>query len=263
MTLLVLAVYFPEPTPFQYLVFRIVLTAAASGFAAFVPGFLQIEYKNVVRAGGALGIFVIVYFFSPAALVSEATHAPTGDQISLLSECRMSSLPISIPPHGVLHLVPLNSRRLKAVKWGLYDVHNDQGDAKAWPTEDQLNLAKQQHDPGVFVYRCDLSNHGRSNILNVAIPMRFWFGNEGGEANALHYSAVVSPLDAGETFVFYLVNDCPVHASGVVPDTARIKIGGESAWRDVPLNRTYKNPVEQIMMFFPTKVRWIGGEPCE
>ena len=67
--LLVLAIMFPTPTPFQYLVFRIVLAMAVSGVAAMIPGFLEVNVPGVVRAGGALAVFVIVFFYNPAALV--------------------------------------------------------------------------------------------------------------------------------------------------------------------------------------------------
>ena len=68
-TLLVLAVKFPKPTPFQYVVFRIVLALAAAGIAAFIPGFLDVKLSTFLRAGGAFAVFAIVYFFSPAKLV--------------------------------------------------------------------------------------------------------------------------------------------------------------------------------------------------
>jgi hypothetical protein len=68
--LLVLAFVFPEPTPFQYTICRIILALAVAGVAALVPGFLHISLRGSVRAGGALGVFVIVYFFSPASLVA-------------------------------------------------------------------------------------------------------------------------------------------------------------------------------------------------
>lgn len=66
--ILVLAIVFPTPTQFQYTVFRIILALAAAGIAAFIPGFLQVDFKNVVRASGAIAVFVVVYFFSPAQL---------------------------------------------------------------------------------------------------------------------------------------------------------------------------------------------------
>ena len=67
--LLTLAVVVPSPTAFQYTVFRIVLALAAAGVAAMVPGFLTVAVGTAVRAGGALGVFVVVFFFSPAGLV--------------------------------------------------------------------------------------------------------------------------------------------------------------------------------------------------
>jgi hypothetical protein len=66
--LIVVALAVPNPTDFQYTVFRIVLALAAAGVAAMIPGFLQVTVSNWIRAGGALAIFVIVYFYSPAAL---------------------------------------------------------------------------------------------------------------------------------------------------------------------------------------------------
>jgi hypothetical protein len=84
--LLYLAVAYREPSAFQYAVFRTVLALAAAGVAALVPGVLHLELPwagagFALKAGGALAVFVIVYFFSPAALVvsspSEPTHVET------------------------------------------------------------------------------------------------------------------------------------------------------------------------------------------
>ena len=68
--LLVLAVVFPQPTTFQYAVFRIVLSVSAAGFVSMTPGFLDLQIGNWLRAGGALAVFAVVYFFSPAALIA-------------------------------------------------------------------------------------------------------------------------------------------------------------------------------------------------
>jgi hypothetical protein len=66
--LIVLAISFPIPSPFQYTVFRIVLALAAAGVAAMIPGFLEVQVSKWIRGSGALGVFLVVYFFSPAAL---------------------------------------------------------------------------------------------------------------------------------------------------------------------------------------------------
>jgi len=66
--LLVLALAVPTPTPFQYTVFRVILALAAAGIAGMFPGFLTVNVPGWVRAGGALAIFFLVYFYAPAAL---------------------------------------------------------------------------------------------------------------------------------------------------------------------------------------------------
>lgn len=69
--LLCLAVLVPEPTDFQIFVFRIVLAIGASAFACVIPGFLNIESRSkllLIRAGGALAVFVLIYILNPPQL---------------------------------------------------------------------------------------------------------------------------------------------------------------------------------------------------
>jgi hypothetical protein len=66
--ILVLAISRPNITPFQYLVFRVVLALAAGGIAAMIPGFFQLQVSKWLRAGGALAVFAVVYFYNPALL---------------------------------------------------------------------------------------------------------------------------------------------------------------------------------------------------
>lgn len=73
-TLIIIAVFIHNPTPFQDRVFRIVLALSASGIAANLPGFLNIDLNSgkgiVIGAGGAIAVFVIVYFFTPRLMNS-------------------------------------------------------------------------------------------------------------------------------------------------------------------------------------------------
>src|SRR5438552_18489723 len=88
--LLCLALFIPDPTPFQYQTFRIVMALAAAGVAAMIPGFLKVEIhptvKVIIRAGGALGVFVVVYFFNPAKLSGYSdlkdTNLPTQSMVN-------------------------------------------------------------------------------------------------------------------------------------------------------------------------------------
>lgn len=90
MVMLGFSVVFPEPTPTQYDTFKTVLALAAAGFAAVLPGVIHIDLplpKGVVRASGAVVLFVIVYFFPPAApeskdiTVTQTINAEYGTQV--------------------------------------------------------------------------------------------------------------------------------------------------------------------------------------
>jgi len=73
-TMLVLAITIPNPTEFQYWVFRIVLSLAAAGVAAMIPGFIELTIHTFIRAGGALAVFGIVFFYNPASLIVPDTE---------------------------------------------------------------------------------------------------------------------------------------------------------------------------------------------
>lgn len=77
----------PNPTDFQLFVFRIVLALAAAGVAAVIPGFLHIESKTAlyaVRAGGALGVFLLVFLVNPPALLHKEKVPIPGDAAWLI-----------------------------------------------------------------------------------------------------------------------------------------------------------------------------------
>jgi hypothetical protein len=54
----------------QFEILRIVLALAGGGVGAVIPGFLDVTLKAgtrfALRAGGALAVFVVLYFWSPA-----------------------------------------------------------------------------------------------------------------------------------------------------------------------------------------------------
>ena len=67
--LLVMSIFIPDPTPTQYAIFKTILAIAAAGIGGILAGTIHIEgsvQKWAVKAGGAMALFVIVYFFTPA-----------------------------------------------------------------------------------------------------------------------------------------------------------------------------------------------------
>lgn len=87
--LIVLAIGFPDPTPFQYEVFKVVLALAAAGVAAMIPGFIEIEVSKWLRAGGALGVFAVVYFYTPARIVAPEPEPNPTAQFPIVLACAL------------------------------------------------------------------------------------------------------------------------------------------------------------------------------
>ena len=92
--LLVLAFLVPHPTPFQYIIFRVVLALAVAGVAATIPGFLEVTVSDWLRAGGALAVFVVVYFNNPASLVVPKIEPDPTAMFPIVLACKT--------PHGVV-----------------------------------------------------------------------------------------------------------------------------------------------------------------
>lgn len=65
---LAIAIFIPEPSAFQYFVFRTTLALAGGCFVAFLPGMLKISLGNRLKATGALAVIVLIYMIAPAAL---------------------------------------------------------------------------------------------------------------------------------------------------------------------------------------------------
>jgi hypothetical protein len=83
-TILWLAFHNGDMTAPQFEILRSVLAIAGGGATAVIPGFLDInlrsEKKLALRAGGALAVFVILYFWSPAHWATP--HEKTGSSIN-------------------------------------------------------------------------------------------------------------------------------------------------------------------------------------
>ena len=59
-----------QPTQMGILIYRVVLAQVAAGIGAVIPGMIDVNVQPVIRAGGAIALFVIVFWFNPPNLVS-------------------------------------------------------------------------------------------------------------------------------------------------------------------------------------------------
>ena len=64
---IVLAVKFPHPTPSQWFVFRGLFALSIALAATELPGFLGFN-NDIVTAGGAMAVFVVIYLLNPPKL---------------------------------------------------------------------------------------------------------------------------------------------------------------------------------------------------
>ncbi|MBL1271117.1 MAG: hypothetical protein COB25_001580 [Oceanospirillales bacterium] len=79
-TMLSIAIVAPNPSSFQYTIFRIVMALAAGGVVAAFPGFIEVKFGNWLRAGGALAVFSIVYYVNPAPLDEAASKGNSSEE---------------------------------------------------------------------------------------------------------------------------------------------------------------------------------------
>lgn len=71
--ILLIAVILRDPLPeFNQFLIRVVLSVAAAGFGAAIPGFLELDLplwqKGMLHAGGALSLFAIIYLINPPGI---------------------------------------------------------------------------------------------------------------------------------------------------------------------------------------------------
>lgn len=64
--IIAIAIFLPNPTDFQYIIFRLVASLSAAGVVAVMSGFIEIKFGGWLRAGGALAVFAAVFWTNPA-----------------------------------------------------------------------------------------------------------------------------------------------------------------------------------------------------
>lgn len=61
-----IAIFLPNPTGLQYVIFRLVASLSAAGVVAVMSGFIEVKFGSWLRAGGALAVFAAVFWTNPA-----------------------------------------------------------------------------------------------------------------------------------------------------------------------------------------------------
>jgi hypothetical protein len=74
--LLAIAVFGRDMAPLGTLICRVILALVAAGIGAVIPGMIDVNVQPVIRAGGAIALFVIVFWFNPPTLVGAPKDPP-------------------------------------------------------------------------------------------------------------------------------------------------------------------------------------------
>lgn len=117
--LLYLATAEKNPTPIAIRVYVTVLALAAGGIGAILPGFIEIKYKNIARAGGAVGLAALVYLNEPAISKNVPQFEPPTTPSEPVAEAFLAALATGDPDKSWALVSETGRRQLN-------------GDANAW-----------------------------------------------------------------------------------------------------------------------------------
>lgn len=89
-TILAIVLINPEPTWAQFFAFKLTLALSAAGVGAMIPGFINFQqklpFKGLLRCGGAIALFVAVWFTNPAQYAAAKVPPPeNGKAVELVN----------------------------------------------------------------------------------------------------------------------------------------------------------------------------------
>jgi hypothetical protein len=171
------------------------------------------KYKARVAAlAGVILVLCMVCSFLVWRVISgqepqAASPSPPAPQpnIAVFAKCDLIAFPIHIPPHSAIRLLAVNKKIMKLYDANSIEIPNDADKETQWPSQREIKAKTRKVEPtqqGLFGEKCEIGNHGQMNLLDVAIPMRFWFGTDSGP-KAVPVRPVLSPLDVNSSMSLY------------------------------------------------------------
>ena len=116
----------------------------------------------------------------------------------------------------------------------LYQLDNRDGNTAIWwPPKDFLDVLKQQDPNAVFwTLKCDVTNHGDTNLIKVIVPLVVHFIVNNGQQQQIERQVTVGPIDRGATKTFYIVNNCTLPGAVTLPRKGYAHVPGEPEARE-------------------------------
>jgi hypothetical protein len=157
---------------------------------------------------------------------------PAQKPIEVSLNCYSEALPITVPAGGIERVVGFNEAYTKVRTFAdVRQIVNTTGTGPLlWPDAGRVEQIKKTFGEGeLWVYRCEVFNHGEDNVVDLQIPLQVWY-KFGGQLYPA--TVLINPLDKGKRANFYLVNDCPVEIGILTPLIGTARFPWEQSVRE-------------------------------
>lgn len=176
-------------------------------------------------------------------------------------------LPIQVPANTTLYVLQLFPAKGPQMPW-FYQQGNSRDKPIFWPEEKM----KPEQAAG-FVTRCEVTNLGRSAVINLTLDFTVQFSREIQDPNHPKQTtsgpvvakgirrAMISLLQPNVPFTFYIVNQSPFYVDVTPPTTATLQMLGDPTARSVALVQPQASVEDLFALhqsFFPSRYPWTG-----
>lgn len=182
------------------------------------------------------------------------------------------SLPAEVKPQTTIWMLPITVNGGSALD-GFLSGFSENGNGGDKPTplinSDWLKpipAASRTLATFMSTSRCEVRNSGKEAFSNIDILFEIDFMLGGSKDEMSHpcphrYGAVISEIDPGTSFTFYLVNQTAASAFVHFPPAATLETS--SSPRELVALRPIGTGFDMMMLLEPTQIHWNGRPPEE
>jgi hypothetical protein len=148
-------------------------------------------------------------------------------------KCIHAPLPVYIPVGGALRLVPLVHPWPSHVAITRL-IDNRDTSPQQWPSSALLARSRDINDH--LAVDCEIGDHGKADVLDLAIPFEYVFYGTNKPLNLNNKKTLevdLNPLDVGAPVHIYFVNDCSEQVGLIIPKRGKGRLVGDRKTRDV------------------------------
>ena len=97
---------FECPTENQYVALRLLIALGAAAFASIIPGFIELKYRKLITASGAIAVFIILLIINPEPISS---YTSCNESINIRGNIFLNHRPFEM---AEVYLIELDSRKI-------------------------------------------------------------------------------------------------------------------------------------------------------